>query len=144
MEWKRGSICSGNFVSNYLKELDGLNTNLPARRFHTSRWVAPNGLRIKINFDAAFNKQRNKSCSRLVVRNERAEELNLGLFLGLREVEIEIDSRLFIHRESNKVAHLIAKEGLQKREATYLLNMVTFGTEEAVVTDRRWTDSTRE
>ncbi|KAG8488152.1 hypothetical protein CXB51_018799 [Gossypium anomalum] len=112
-----------DFVSNYLKELDGLNTNLLERRFRTSRWVAPNGLRVKINFDAAFNKQRNKSYSRLVVQNERAEvicsitvmhvnipstfaakamayfqALNLGLFLGLREVEIEGDSRSVIRK----------------------------------------------
>ncbi|MBA0842573.1 hypothetical protein Goarm_002393 [Gossypium armourianum] len=37
------------------------------------RWVASNGLRVKINFDDAFNRQKNESCSRLVVRNERAE-----------------------------------------------------------------------
>lgn len=61
----------------------------PARRFHTSRWVAPNGLRIKINFDAFAFAVEAMACF---------QELNLGLFLGLREVEIEIDSRLVIHK----------------------------------------------
>ncbi|KAG8485777.1 hypothetical protein CXB51_019141 [Gossypium anomalum] len=90
-----GEIKSGSqiadFVSNYLKELDGLHTNLPARRFHMGRWVALNGLRLKINFDAAFNKRRNESCSGLVV-------LNLGLYVELREVEIEGDSRSVIQK----------------------------------------------
>ncbi|KAH1113961.1 hypothetical protein J1N35_007339 [Gossypium stocksii] len=49
----------------------------------------------------------------------------------------------FISREANKVAHLIAKEGLQKRETTYLLNMVPTGAEEALIEDRQWTDSSR-
>ncbi|KAH1130750.1 hypothetical protein J1N35_002128 [Gossypium stocksii] len=75
--------------------------------------VASDGLRVKINFDATFNKQRNESCSGLVVRNGRAEvicsktvmhenipsafvaeamaclQMHLGLFLGLKAVEIE-------------------------------------------------------
>lgn len=42
------------------------------RRIHTDKWVAPNGLMVKINFDTTFNKQRNEPCSGLVVRNERA------------------------------------------------------------------------
>ncbi|KAG8475460.1 hypothetical protein CXB51_032227 [Gossypium anomalum] len=173
-ELKSGSQIA-NFVINYLKELDGLNTHLLVRRIHTDRWVAPNGLMVRINFDAAFNRQKNESCSGLVVRNERAKvicsrtvmheniplvfaaeamaclhALNLGLNLGLREVQIERDSRSvirklqteeeerfeietyikdskqlslgfgscifrFIHRESNKVAHIIAKEGIKKK-----------------------------
>ncbi|KAG8482855.1 hypothetical protein CXB51_024210 [Gossypium anomalum] len=129
-EIKLGSQIA-DFVSNYLKELDGLNMNLPARRFHMGRWVALNGLRLKINFDVTFN---NRS-------NGVFQALNLWLYLGLREVEIEGDSR---SRESNKFAHAIAKEGLQKRKTTYLLNMVTSGAEEAVVADQSWTVSMRE
>ncbi|KAG8486187.1 hypothetical protein CXB51_019581 [Gossypium anomalum] len=107
------------------------------------------------------------------------QALNLGLYIELRKVEIEGDSRSvicklqeekediseieafikdskhlslgfescifrFIHRESNKVAHLIAIEGLKKRETTYLANMVTSGAEEALVADRSWTKSLRE
>lgn len=55
------------FVINYLKELDGLNMHLLERRIHTDRWVALLGLRVEINFDVAFNRQRNESCSGLVV-----------------------------------------------------------------------------
>ncbi|KAK5825721.1 hypothetical protein PVK06_020582 [Gossypium arboreum] len=43
--------------------------------------------------------------------------------------------------EANKVAHLIAKEGLQKKETTYLQNMFTFGVEEALNEDRRREES---
>ncbi|XP_016681200.1 uncharacterized protein [Gossypium hirsutum] len=121
-EMKSGSQIA-DFVINYLKKLDGLNTHSLVRRIHTNRWAAPNGLRVKLNFDVAFNRQRNNSCSGLVVRNERAEviysrtimhanirsvfaaevmaclqALNLGLHLGLREVEIERDSRSMIHK----------------------------------------------
>ncbi|KAL1182504.1 hypothetical protein V6Z11_A02G121000 [Gossypium hirsutum] len=71
-EIKLGSQIA-DFMSNYLKEQDGLNTNLPVRQFHIGRWVALNGLRLKINFDATFNKKRNESCSELVIRNEKAE-----------------------------------------------------------------------
>ncbi|XP_052877972.1 uncharacterized protein LOC128284200 [Gossypium arboreum] len=108
------------YVKNSLKELDGVKTNLPARQI-TNRWVAPTGSRVKINFDAAFNKQRNKSCSGMVVGNEKRDvicfktvfhssvpslfaaealagfqAIHLGLFLQLREVEIEGDSRSVI------------------------------------------------
>ncbi|KAA3469669.1 reverse transcriptase [Gossypium australe] len=111
-----GEIKSGSqiayYVINYLKELDGLNMHLPVRWIHKGRWVASNGLTVKINFDVAFNRQRNESCSGIVVQNERAEgicsrtvmhanipsvfaaeavaclqALNLGLHLGLREVD---------------------------------------------------------
>ncbi|KAH1090353.1 hypothetical protein J1N35_017610 [Gossypium stocksii] len=151
-----GEIKSGSQIADYvinLRELDGLNTNLPVRQIHTSRWVALNGLRVKINFDVVFNKHRKESCSGLVA-------LNLGLYLELREVEIKGDSCsvicklqeekedkseieafikdskhlslgfescvfCYIYLESNKVTHLIATEGLKKRETTYLVNMVT-------------------
>ncbi|MBA0567992.1 hypothetical protein Golob_005519 [Gossypium lobatum] len=153
-----GEIKSGSqiadFMINYLKELDGLNTHLLVRRIHTDRWAAPNGLRVKLNFDVAFNRQRNDSCSGLVVRNERAEviysrtvmqanipsvfaaepmaclqALNIGLHIGLWEVEIEGDS---------------PTEGIKKKETTYLIHIVPFGAEGTVDADRRWTESMRE
>ncbi|KAK5846015.1 hypothetical protein PVK06_002281 [Gossypium arboreum] len=110
-----------DFVINYLKDLDGLNTHLLVRRIDTDRWAYPKGFKVKINFDTAFNRQRNESCSRLVVRNEGEEvicsrivmqvnipsvfaaevmaclqALNLELHLRLREVEIEENSHSVI------------------------------------------------
>ncbi|KAK5839825.1 hypothetical protein PVK06_008665 [Gossypium arboreum] len=107
----------GEFVLNYLKELEGLNLLVSERRIPMVRWVAPIGSRVKINFDATFNRHKRESCFGLVVRNEKAEvicssailnvniplvfaaevraclqALDLGLQLRLREVEVEGDS----------------------------------------------------
>ncbi|KAA3477472.1 reverse transcriptase [Gossypium australe] len=65
------------FVSNYLRELDGVKQPLPDRCAYTNRWEAPERTFWRINFDAAFNRQSRESCSGLVVRNERAEDSNL-------------------------------------------------------------------
>ncbi|PPS20529.1 hypothetical protein GOBAR_AA00046 [Gossypium barbadense] len=105
------------FVINYLKELDRLNKHVPERKVHTARWVAPLGLRFKINFNVAFNKHRNELCSGLVA-------LNIEIHLGLREVEVEEYSR--------------------KRETTYLMHMVPSNAEEAAADDRSWTKAMRE
>lgn len=95
----------------------------PERSVNNVRWVAPICPRIKINFDAACNRQRRESCSGLVVRNEKAEvvcsrsvlhvnvpsavaaealacfqALDLGVQLGLKEVEVEGDSRPVIRK----------------------------------------------
>ncbi|KAA3476684.1 glycine, alanine and asparagine-rich protein-like [Gossypium australe] len=96
---------------------------LPDRRIHTNRWVAPLGMSLRINFDAAFNRQRNESCSGLVIRNGKAEvmcsktiinknissafaaealacyqALDLGVHLGLRDVEVGGDARTVIRK----------------------------------------------
>ncbi|KAK5832572.1 hypothetical protein PVK06_016374 [Gossypium arboreum] len=109
------------FVQNYLNELDGLKSFIPKRRICVDRWNAPVGSRLKVNFDAAFNNHNKESCSRLVIRNSKVEvicskiemnskilsvfvtevvaclqALKLGLQLGLREVEVEGDSRSVI------------------------------------------------
>lgn len=42
------------------------------------------------------------------------------------------------------MAHLIAKEGLQKKETTYLQNTLTSGVEEALNEDRRRVESLRD
>ncbi|KAA3482737.1 reverse transcriptase [Gossypium australe] len=115
------------FVSNYLRELDRTKQILPDRSAYTNRWEAPAGMCWRINFDAAFNRQRNESCSGLVIRNGRAEVLcsktiinkniptafaaealgcyqaiDLGLQLGLRDVEIEGDARTVIKKLQGK------------------------------------------
>ncbi|MBA0554006.1 hypothetical protein Golob_013140, partial [Gossypium lobatum] len=93
----------------YLKELDGLNNQLPGSRLLTDRWISPISSINKINFDAAFNRQRKESCLGLVVQNEKVEAIHLGLNLGLRALEIEGDAYT-----------VIATEGLRRRETTYL------------------------
>lgn len=105
------------------------------------------------------------------------KKIKSSLNLGLREVEIEGDSRsvirkleekedrsdiavfihdsknlcldfqtcifLFTNREANKVEHIIASEGIKRRESTYLANQVHSGAAEMVAEDRR-TESMRE
>lgn len=46
----------------------------------------------------------------------------------------------FAPREEN-LAHILAKEGLQRGETTYLRSLFTAGVEEALSEDRRWMDS---
>lgn len=47
----------------------------------------------------------------------------------------------FTYRESNKVGHILATEGLKRRETTYLMNEVPYFTAKEVDADRRWTES---
>ncbi|KAK5825744.1 hypothetical protein PVK06_020608 [Gossypium arboreum] len=119
-EVKSGSQMA-NFVRNYIKELDGLSSSLPVIQFHTSRWVTLMDPWLKINFDAAFNREKKELCSGLVVRDAREkvicskidfhdnipsafvaeamaclQVLRLGLHLELRKVDIEGDSRTVI------------------------------------------------
>ncbi|MBA0761501.1 hypothetical protein Gotri_024140 [Gossypium trilobum] len=168
-----------DLVFSYLKELDGLNIHLPGNGLLMGRQTAPTGSTVKINFDTAFNRQRKESCSKLVVRNEKAEvicsrtvmhenipsifaieamvclqAIHLGLNLGLGMVEIEGDAHTmirklqakevfindskqlcssfgscvfrFTYRESNKAGHILATEGLKRRETTYLMNDSSF------------------
>ncbi|KAG8489751.1 hypothetical protein CXB51_017986 [Gossypium anomalum] len=112
-----------SFVQIYLEELDDLKSAIPERRICVDRWTAPMGSRLKVNFDAAFNNHNKESCSGLVIRNSKAEvicckteinlntpsvfsaeavaclqALKLGLQLGLREIEVEGDSRTIIQK----------------------------------------------
>ncbi|KAK5772714.1 hypothetical protein PVK06_049008 [Gossypium arboreum] len=199
-ESKSGSQVA-DFISDYIKELDGLSSYLPVRRFSTSPWAVPTNPWVKINFGAAFNKDKNESCSGIVVRNARAEVIHakvvfhknipltfvagamvcvqaiqLELHQGLSKVVVEGDSRtvirklqkkdedrseikvfindskhlnigfescdfLFVTREENNVAHILAKEGLQRGETTYLRLLFTTRVEEALSKDQRWSDS---
>ncbi|PPS16861.1 hypothetical protein GOBAR_AA03713 [Gossypium barbadense] len=129
----KGDLKSGSqttaFIKNYIRELDGLSSSLPTMQVLISRWDAPTDPWVKINFDADFKKELKESCSGLVARNAR--QSMLGYFKGCE-------------REANKVAHLIAKEGLQKKETTYLQNTLTSGVEEALNEDRRRVESLRD
>ncbi|KAH1072462.1 hypothetical protein J1N35_024790 [Gossypium stocksii] len=91
-------------------ELDRLKLSVPVERLYVVRWVAPIGRRLKINFDAAYNKHRKESCS----------------------------------GEANKVAHIIALEGIKRRESAYLVNQVHSGAAEIVAEDRRRTECMKE
>ncbi|KAH1122206.1 hypothetical protein J1N35_005366 [Gossypium stocksii] len=129
-----------DFVRNYIKELDDLSSRLLVNRFPLSRWAAPIAPRFKINFDAAFVKDRNEACSGLIVRNARAEVVcskmvfheNIPSTFAAKAMAC-----LQAIQEANKVAHIITKEGLKKGETTYLQNELCLGVEEALIEDRR-------
>lgn len=87
-ELKWGSQIA-DFVINYFKELDGLDTHQLVRRIHTDRWVAPNGLMVRINFDTFVFAAEAMACP---------HALNLRLNLRLGEVEIERNSRSVIRK----------------------------------------------
>ncbi|KAH1081859.1 hypothetical protein J1N35_021620 [Gossypium stocksii] len=118
-----------DFIKNYIQELDGLSTCLLVSRLHLTRWVALTNPRFKINFDAAFNKEKKESYSGFAPKCFFTRTYPQPLLLK------------FVSREANKVAHLIAKEGIQKGETTYLQNAVSTGVEEALMEDRRWTEA---
>ncbi|KAH1106130.1 hypothetical protein J1N35_009898 [Gossypium stocksii] len=92
-----------------------------------NRWAALVDLRLKVNFDAAFNRHTKESCSGIVICNSKAEvicsktvmnfnissafvaeavaclqALNLGLQLGLKNVEVEGDSHSVIQKLQEK------------------------------------------
>ncbi|XP_040937229.1 uncharacterized protein [Gossypium hirsutum] len=100
----------------------------PSTKETWEQWVALMGSRLKINFDAAFNNHKKELCFGLVIRNEEArvicsktvmntnilfvfaaeavacvQALNLGLQLGLREVETEGDSWSVVRKLQEKM-----------------------------------------
>nr|MBA0832845.1 hypothetical protein [Gossypium armourianum] len=98
------------------------------------------GMNVKVNFDAAFDKQHKKSCIGIVIRNSSGQLLKVkvynneyilttfaakalmcvqairfGVELGFLRVEVK-------GGQTNKVTHIIAKEGLNEDVNTYLAN----------------------
>lgn len=56
-------------VSNYLVELNALESRLPVTSKQSVRWKVPRDMAVKVNFDAAFCKQNYNSCSGIVIRD---------------------------------------------------------------------------
>ncbi|PPS03436.1 hypothetical protein GOBAR_AA17223 [Gossypium barbadense] len=121
-----------------MQELDGLKVSLPEKRIYSVRCVAPEGTRLKINFDAAFKKHR---------RESRSGRSGGGSPSTITRTSPWVEGsgnggRFSVgDSESNKVAHVIASEGLIKRETTYLEKRVPSGAVDALAEDWRWTES---
>ncbi|MBA0667404.1 hypothetical protein Goklo_000494 [Gossypium klotzschianum] len=138
------------FVLNYLKELDGVNENLPGRVINPGGWTAQKGSSVEINFDAASNRQRKESCSGLVVRNDKEEIICskttmhahiLYVFLAKAMVCLQaILLGLDLGLESNKFAHVLVIEGIKGRENTYLVSAFAPFTAEEANKDWRWVE----
>ncbi|MBA0758091.1 hypothetical protein Gotri_021115 [Gossypium trilobum] len=142
-EKRRTGLAIIDFIKNYVRELDGLNSSIPIQKIELKKRQLSENRFVKINFDAAFRKHENKSCSRIVIRDSdgmelssrveinekvpsvfieesiaRIQNIQLSLDLGLMEVKIEGDT-LFV---MNEVSYLLAIEGLKKGERCCLRN----------------------
>ncbi|XP_017624602.1 uncharacterized protein LOC108468221 [Gossypium arboreum] len=127
------------FVKKFMLELDGLKLFIPVERLCIGSWIIGSKIVMNSNIPSAFAAEA-VAC---------LHALQLGLHLGLKEVEIEGDSWttcvfLFTNRDANEVAHLITSEGIRRRESTYLANQVFSGAVETVAEDRRRTESMRD
>ncbi|MBA0736767.1 hypothetical protein Gogos_010272 [Gossypium gossypioides] len=57
------------FIWKYLGEIMGDKSKIAKRIVLAGVWKAPQNPFVKINFDAGFCKQDNKSCSGIIIRN---------------------------------------------------------------------------
>ncbi|KAK5842843.1 hypothetical protein PVK06_005254 [Gossypium arboreum] len=55
--------------------------------------------------------------------------------------DMDDEKQVYSRGESNKVGHILATEGLKRRETTYLMNEVPYFTAKEVDADRRWTEA---
>ncbi|PPD72803.1 hypothetical protein GOBAR_DD30294 [Gossypium barbadense] len=78
-----GQRRSGNSIAdsirNHIQEIDGLQVPLPVKRMELKSWQPSKPLFVKINFDAAYKKQEEKSCSGIVIRNSEGQVLSSKL-----------------------------------------------------------------
>ncbi|MFQ6636590.1 hypothetical protein Gotur_014152 [Gossypium turneri] len=63
------------FIQSYIKEIDGVKKKLPVNPEQKENWKPPEGLNVKINFDAAFDRQKKRSCIGIVIRNSDGDIL---------------------------------------------------------------------
>ncbi|MBA0826707.1 hypothetical protein Goarm_011532 [Gossypium armourianum] len=63
-------------------EIEVLKEKLPAvREVDIDRWKPPQTSWVKLNFDAAYKAQSNKSCSGFIIRNEKGKVMGSGITL---------------------------------------------------------------
>ncbi|KAH1081799.1 hypothetical protein J1N35_021560 [Gossypium stocksii] len=180
------------FILTYLRELDGICKQLPVNKLMKENWRPSEENYVKINFDAAYDKQQKKSCTGIVIRNLRGQVLKIkvhfnkhipsafvsevlacvqavqfGAELGFLRSDIKGDALSVIKKinneeedrseimayivdakrlknyfiscrfkhagiQMNKVAHLLAKKGINMEEDTYLRNELPSSVTQAV------------
>ncbi|MFQ6650032.1 hypothetical protein Gotur_022158 [Gossypium turneri] len=132
-------------ILSMVEELKVLNEKLPVIKVVGSDcWRPPQDPWVKLNFDAAYKIQTNKSCSGFIIRNGRGkgfflvegdsrtviEKINQEGFgrADLDSVILDIKSmgRFFhqlrfkhVRREANRVAHFIAREGNSRSKNSF-------------------------
>ncbi|KAG8499231.1 hypothetical protein CXB51_005735 [Gossypium anomalum] len=135
---KRTGTETAQFVMQYLQELQDMERKYDAKYSTLDSWKAPESGFLKINFDAAFDKGKNISCSGVIVKNFKGDVLAsksvihdnissgfaaealaclqaviVGKELGIKYVIFEGDSLTHVKRAANKAAHNLASEGLK-------------------------------
>ncbi|MBA0803830.1 hypothetical protein Gohar_013999, partial [Gossypium harknessii] len=111
---------------------------LPRRRIEGERWRPSEESFVNINFDAAFHKQSISSCSGIVVRDSSG---SIRADLGVVRAEIVGDALSGIKKTSrltNKVAHVLAVDGLKTIGGTYLPNEFPRSAAMEAEEDCRW------
>ncbi|MBA0816274.1 hypothetical protein Gohar_000954 [Gossypium harknessii] len=127
------------------------------------RWKRMRNTCVKVNFDAAYRKNEESSCSSILLRDLRgrviaskitfhenipspftakavacAMALKMCLDLNIRSLEAEGDS---LNRLANGAAHQLANEGIKQRTNIFLMNDVSEFAEAMVEVDRRWIEA---
>ncbi|MBA0841061.1 hypothetical protein Goarm_003579, partial [Gossypium armourianum] len=156
-----------NFIKHYLGEVDGGRDKSVVCRVPIVSWKLPQEHFVKINFDAGFCQQNNKSCSEIIIRDDSDR-----LSIGFSSVEIECDSLAviqklkekgverskigayicnirttcerhqhcvfhYVPKHANGVARLLATEGLKRNVETYLAGAIPSLAHKAVEVDRQ-------
>ncbi|MBA0803280.1 hypothetical protein Gohar_013513 [Gossypium harknessii] len=128
------------FIIKYLGENMRDRSKIAERIIPIGVWKAPQNPFVKINFDAGFCKQDNRSCSEIIIRNEtdclsvihnlkdnRGEQSLIGAYIHNICVSCVIFQNCVFHhvqKHINGVAYALATEGLKRNEATYLVGDV--------------------
>ncbi|MBA0816273.1 hypothetical protein Gohar_000954 [Gossypium harknessii] len=132
------------------------------------RWKRMRNTCVKVNFDAAYRKNEESSCSSILLRDLRgrviaskitfhenipspftakavacAMALKMCLDLNIRSLEAEGDSLNVIKKQrlANGAAHQLANEGIKQRTNIFLMNDVSEFAEAMVEVDRRWIEA---
>lgn len=112
-----------NWILSYVKELDGLNEKFLTSKTDEVYWHPPSSGRVKIDFDASYDRLTARSASGLVAGDSVGEVLasttilhndvpslfvaeahaglqaiKLGISVGIQLIEIEGDSRIVIKK----------------------------------------------
>ncbi|TYI23352.1 hypothetical protein ES332_A06G159400v1 [Gossypium tomentosum] len=113
------------------------------------------GTNVKVNFDVALGRQNKKSCTGIVIRNSLGQVLKTKIFINEHMPTVFAAEALacvqairlrthfitcrFRHagRQKNKVAHILAKEGLNENGNTYLFSSLSSSVARAVEVDRQ-------
>ncbi|MFQ6667002.1 hypothetical protein Gotur_033172 [Gossypium turneri] len=70
-------------------EIDVLKEKLPTiREVDIDRWKPPQNSWVKLNFDAVYKAQLNKSCSGFVIRNKKGEVMGSGITLHSKILDV--------------------------------------------------------